>query len=75
MTLAPTLWLSCHPSNRRLQLMMELVEQAQDLGASGYEQVVSQAVYAIVGAIALQRGGEVVNRVVKDRILAPLGLT
>ena len=47
---------------------------AQDLATSGKEQVMAQAVFAIVGAIALQRGGEVANRIVKDRILAELGL-
>jgi large subunit ribosomal protein L15 len=36
--------------------------------------VLSQALYAIVGAVALQRGGEVAIRMVKERILAPLGL-
>ena len=35
----------------------------------------AQAVFAIVGAVALQRGGEVANRIVKDRILAPLELS
>ena len=48
--------------------------QATNLTGSGQEQVTAQAVYAIIGAVALQRGGEVVNRIVKDRILAPLGL-
>lgn len=41
---------------------------------SGQEQVLAQGVFAIVGAVALQRGGEVANRIVKDRILAQFGL-
>lgn len=36
--------------------------------------VLAQAVYAIVGAVALQRGGDVAVKVAKERILAPLGL-
>jgi large subunit ribosomal protein L15 len=31
--------------------------------------------YAIIGALALERGGEVANKVTQDRILAPLGFT
>lgn len=34
----------------------------------------AQAVYAIVGAIALERGGEAANQFVRSKILAPLGL-
>lgn len=30
--------------------------------------------YAIVGAVALQKGGEVATNVVRERILGPLGL-
>jgi large subunit ribosomal protein L15 len=36
--------------------------------------VVSQALYAIVGAISLEKGGEVANTVVREKILAPLGI-
>jgi large subunit ribosomal protein L15 len=31
------------------------------------------SLYAIIGAVALERGGEVANKVVQDKILAPLG--
>lgn len=31
------------------------------------------SLYAIVGAVALERGGEAANMVVQDKILAPLG--
>jgi large subunit ribosomal protein L15 len=47
--------------------------KADNLHASGVETAVSQALYAIVGAIALQRGGEVASRIVKDRILGQMG--
>lgn len=30
--------------------------------------------YAIIGAIALEKGGQVANKVAQERILAPLGL-
>jgi large subunit ribosomal protein L15 len=33
------------------------------------------SLYAIVGAVALERGGDVANKVVQDKILAPLGFT
>ncbi|KAL6722238.1 hypothetical protein ACLMJK_001345 [Lecanora helva] len=45
-----------------------------NLQASGIHIVLAQALYAIVGAVALQRGGEVANVVVKERILNPLRL-
>lgn len=41
---------------------------------SGLHVVISQALYAIVGAVALQKGGEVADTVVRERILDPLGL-
>ena len=40
---------------------------------SGQDAVLSQALYAIVGAVALQNGGEVANRVARERILNPYG--
>jgi large subunit ribosomal protein L15 len=33
------------------------------------------SLYAVVGAVALERGGEVANKVVQDKILTPLGFT
>ena len=45
-----------------------------NLQGSGLPIIVSQALYAIVGAVALQKGGEVANKVVRERILDPLGL-
>lgn len=36
--------------------------------------VYAQAILAVVGAIALQRGGEVANKITRERILDPLGL-
>lgn len=39
------------------------------------ESVLMTSLYAIIGAVALERGGEVANKVVQDKILAPLGFT
>lgn len=44
------------------------------LETSGADVVLAQAVYAIIGAVALQRGGDVATKVAKERVLAPLGL-
>ena len=48
--------------------------QAPKLKESGFEVVIQQALYAIVGAVALQKGGQVANDIVRERILSPLGL-
>jgi large subunit ribosomal protein L15 len=49
--------------------------QADNLIGSGQEVVVAQAIYALVGAVALERGGEVANGIARQRILEPLGVT
>jgi large subunit ribosomal protein L15 len=41
---------------------------------SGIESVVVEALYAIVGAVALSKGGKVAATVVREKILQPLGL-
>lgn len=50
-------------------------KRADNLQGSGVEGVLMTSLYAIVGAVALERGGEVANKVVQDKILAPLGFT
>ncbi|EEP78981.1 conserved hypothetical protein [Uncinocarpus reesii 1704] len=40
---------------------------------SGIDVVLAQTMYAIVGAVTLERGGAVSNRIVRERILKPLG--
>lgn len=47
--------------------------QADNLQGSGIESVLMTSLYAIVGAVALERGGEAANKVVQEKILAPLG--
>ena len=48
-------------------------KQADNLQDSGIQTVLMTSLYAIVGAVALERGGEAANKVVQDKILAPLG--
>lgn len=36
--------------------------------------MLAHTLYAIVGALSLQRGGDTTTQLVKERILAPLGL-
>lgn len=38
------------------------------------DTVLAHTLYAIVGALSLQRGGDTTTQLVKERILAPLGL-
>ena len=49
-------------------------KKSDNLQASGVEAVLAHTMYSIVGALALQRGGEVAVNVVGGRILKPLGL-
>jgi large subunit ribosomal protein L15 len=44
------------------------------LESSGVDVVLAQTIYAIVGAVALQKGGDVAIQVARERVLAPLGL-
>jgi large subunit ribosomal protein L15 len=48
--------------------------QTDNLHGSGIEAVLTTSLYAIVGAVALERGGHVAEQVVKEKILTPLGL-
>jgi large subunit ribosomal protein L15 len=49
--------------------------QPNDLTASGVEPILAHTLFAIVGAIALERGGVEANKFALERILAPQGLT
>ncbi|QSZ33992.1 hypothetical protein DSL72_005572 [Monilinia vaccinii-corymbosi] len=46
-----------------------------NLEKSGIELVMATSLYAIIGAIALQKGGEVAARVARKRVLGPLGIS
>lgn len=50
-------------------------KRADNLQGSGQESVLMTSLYAIVGAIAMERGGEEANKLVQDKILTPLGFT
>lgn len=54
--------------------LTRLSPQPDNLNASGYDMVLAQAIYAIVGAVSLEQGGAAANRITKDRILAHIGL-
>ena len=41
---------------------------------SGIDVVLTQSLLAIIGALALQKGGEVANSVVREKVLKPLGI-
>ncbi|OJJ78416.1 mitochondrial 54S ribosomal protein mL57 [Aspergillus glaucus CBS 516.65] len=45
-----------------------------NLAASGIELVMAHTMYAVIGAIALEKGGHFANKVAQDRILEPLGV-
>ena len=49
-------------------------KKSDNLQGSGVEAVLSHTMFSIIGALALQRGGEVAVNVVRERILKPLGL-
>lgn len=61
-------------SHRRIDWALSDMAQVNNVLESGLELVAAQVMYAIVGAIAMERGGEEANKFVKARILNPLGL-
>lgn len=44
------------------------------MSSSGIDVVLAHTLYSIVGAVAMEKGGEFANQIVKERILGPLGL-
>lgn len=48
--------------------------QINNMKSSGMDSVLAQTLFAVVGAVALQRGGEAAVQTAKERILRPLGL-
>ncbi|KAF2492113.1 hypothetical protein BU16DRAFT_529481 [Lophium mytilinum] len=49
-------------------------KKTDNLHGSGVEVVLTTSLYAIVGAVALEKGGHIAERVVREKILTPLGL-
>ncbi len=54
---------------------LTFIPQANNLQASGLESVLQTSLYAIVGAVALECGGEKANQVAQEKILTPLGFS
>ncbi|RFU31530.1 hypothetical protein B7463_g4811, partial [Scytalidium lignicola] len=46
-----------------------------NMHASGIDTVLTSTIYAIIGAIALQKGGDVAVQVARERVLKPLGVS
>lgn len=55
-------------------MLTDCSNQPNDLEHSGLNVVLTHTMYAIVGAIALERGGVEANEFARQRILAPQGL-
>jgi len=57
-------------------MMKNLVNMIQidNLDRSGIDVVLTSSLYAIIGAIGLEKGMDVANQVTKDKILKPLGI-
>lgn len=49
--------------------------KTDNLQSSGINTVLAHTMYSIIGALALQRGGEVAARTARERVLQPLGLS
>ncbi|KAJ5345404.1 hypothetical protein N7452_003408 [Penicillium brevicompactum] len=49
-------------------------KRPDDLRASGIELVLANTLYAVIGAVSLEKGGLVANQIARERILDPLGI-
>ncbi|KAK3645235.1 hypothetical protein LTR56_009287 [Elasticomyces elasticus] len=49
-------------------------KKSENLQGSGVDTVLAHTMYSIIGALAMQRGGEVAAKATRERILQPLGL-
>ena len=49
--------------------------QPSSLQASGCDMVYAQAMFAVVGALALEKGAAIANEVARERLLEPLGMS
>ncbi|KAJ5620943.1 hypothetical protein N7510_004927 [Penicillium lagena] len=49
-------------------------EGPNGLKTSGFDLVLAHTLYAVIGALSLEQGGQVASKVAKERILAPLGI-
>ncbi|KAJ5637168.1 hypothetical protein N7490_007047 [Penicillium lividum] len=46
----------------------------ENLVASGIDLVLAHSMYAVIGAISLEKGGHIANKLAQERILEPLGI-
>ncbi|KAH8805836.1 ribonuclease-III-like-domain-containing protein [Xylogone sp. PMI_703] len=46
----------------------------RDMISSGIDTVMTSTIYAIIGAIALQKGGDMAGQIARERVLKPLGV-
>jgi large subunit ribosomal protein L15 len=56
-----------------LHMLIVTVKPA-NLDGSGQNVVYTTSLYAILGALALQKGGDFANQVARDKVLKPLGI-
>ncbi|KAH7371861.1 ribonuclease-III-like-domain-containing protein [Cadophora sp. MPI-SDFR-AT-0126] len=56
------------------EIMRWTPRNTQKLESSGIDVVLTTSLYAIIGAIALQKGGDVAARVAREKVLKPLGI-
>ena len=56
------------------QLLTFVPLQIDNLSSSGVDVVLAHTLYSIVGAVAMEKGGDFANKIVRERILNPLGL-
>lgn len=49
-------------------------KKSDNLEGSGVNTVLAHTIYSIVGAVAMQKGGELAARTARERVLQPLGL-
>lgn len=48
--------------------------QPENLQGSGSDMVYAQTVYAIIGALAMEQGGAVANRITREKVIESLGI-
>lgn len=66
----------CHPRSLSLKTFIAnfFLVQPDNLIGSGLDLILAHTMYAIIGAISLEKGAPVANKVAQERILEPLGL-
>lgn len=68
------MWVSLLICSVAKDVVLLILLQVDNLQSSGVDVVLAHTLYSIVGAVAMEKGGEFANKIVKERILSPLGL-